>query len=451
MELNNLLKKIRDELSALNLFQDLYNGKIVIGLSGGADSILLYYCLWILSKELKLTLIPLYVNHLIRANSTKESYDLSRYLEDNFNQRLYVISCDVPSFSKRNKVSIEEGGRLVRQRVLREIAQKVGARYIALGHNLQDQIETIIYRLCRGSGLYGLKGMGFLDGSIIRPLLYVKGEEIRDIVKKLGLFYIEDETNKSLDYTRNRIRQNIIPELIKINSSALEHISALSEDVREVSQIIEQEVKKNIEQYPLIRDKDFLILKIPLAEESLLFREVIKYIYSLFKGNSLKIERYHIEEFVRLYKKRASFSLNFPDDIVFEKGFDLLLIRKKNREISLSNQGISNRTISLGDRWGTFIIEGDEKFLADDFKEYRIRTFQPGDKVGEKSLKAIFSKKRIPRFFRGLIPLLAVKEKVIYIPFFDGENYHLSLKGREYKLNFQEGYLYSKIKELCKK
>ncbi|MCX7990947.1 MAG: tRNA lysidine(34) synthetase TilS [Proteobacteria bacterium] len=448
MELDSLLKIVRDNFQRYKVFNYSSENRVVIGLSGGADSMLLYYVLKKISKDFSLRIFPVYVNHLIRDISTEEADKLSRYLKENFNERLYVFSSNVPQIAKTRKTSIEEAGRWIRYRIINMVAEAKDASHIVLGHNLDDNVETVIFRICRGTGIEGLKAMTFLDGNVIRPLIDIRKKDIVKLVKSLKLFYIEDESNQSLNYTRNRIRHKILPELLKINEKALEHIKNLSQDAREFSIYIDKHISKIIEENLLYRDREIIILKIPHSFDDYVTKEYIKGIYKLFKGDSQKIKRLQVEQFLSLFKKSASFSVNFPDDIVIERGFDFLLIRKKNYKLTFNPKKVERNNILVDNLQGSLKIDGNLKELK--AHNIFIRPFEDGDVYRGKKLKTFFLEKKIPKFLRKAIPLLAKEKEILYIPLFDSDNFTISIKGRDYKLNFEEGPLYSKINQIFK-
>ncbi len=447
MELDNLIKSIKKKFLQLKIFDSSSENKIVIGLSGGADSILLYYILEKLSKEFNLKIFPVHINHLIRDVSTVESEKLSRYIKNSFNQRLFVISANVLELAKTKKITIEEAGRLVRYFTLNNIAKAVEAKYIVLGHNLDDNAETVIFRICRGTGVYGLRAMDLLEGNLIRPLIDVGKNEILEIVKKIGLFYIEDESNLNLDYSRNLIRHKVIPQLTDINVKALRHICDLSKDAREISSFINKEVNRLIKSGVIYRDDEIVISKIFNQLDSYIFREYLKGLYGIFKGDTQKIKRCQLEQFLDLLKDKSSFSINFPHDIVFERGFDFLLIRKKNFKLTFIPQKIEGKEILIDSKIGTLKIDGNIKHLKEDII---VRPFEDRDIYKGRKLKDFFIERRVPKFLRKFIPLIALEKSILFIPLFDSINYTLSVDGRTFKLNFKEKPLYSKIYKLFK-
>lgn len=444
MELDNILKDVKKKFITLPRNEEKEDIKIVLGLSGGADSILLYYVLKKLSYELHLEIIPIYINHLIRSSANEESWELSSYLKKNFNDKLYVFSVDVPKLAKIKKKSLEEMGRYIRYLILNHVLKIKDADYIALGHNLDDNVETFIFRICRGTGIEGLKSMIFHEGKLIRPLIEFRKAEILKIVKKIGLFYIDDLSNYDLDFTRNRIRHKILKELLKINEKAFEHIANFSKDARELTCYIQKQINELIAESILYKDENIIIAKIPKIEESYIFKEYLKALFRIYKGDSQKIKREQIEKFDKLCKQKASFSLNFPEDIVFEKGFEYILIRKKDFISFFKSQKIKDEYTLISKEIG--VLKIDKKPL----EKLTLRSFQDGDIYRGRKLKEIFLERRIPRFVRALIPLVASGKNILYSPFFDSPSFTLYIENREYKINFEEGTLYSKIKQIFK-
>lgn len=444
MELDSLIENIKKNFLELNILSNKADVRIVVGLSGGADSILLYYVLKKISEDLSLDIIPVHINHLIRDSSNQESQKLFSYLKNNFHQRLYVLSVNVPKIAKKNKCSLEEAGRSVRYLLLKNIANIKKAQYIALGHNLDDNVETVIFRMCRGTGIDGLKVMTFVEGNIIRPLIDIRKEMIYEIVRKIGLIYIEDQTNVCLKFTRNRIRHKVLPELVKVNEKSLEHIGKLAKDARDLSNYIETQVKELIRKELVYKDKNIIIMKIPSNTNSYIFKEYIKGVFKLFKGDVQKVKREQIEKFLYLLNKRASFSINFPDDIVFEKGFDFMLIRRKGFKLSINLQKLNEKNLLIADEIGVLKVDKNLE------EEVIVRSFEDGDIYKGTKLKKIFQEKKVPKFLRKAIPIVLYENNIIYFPLLDSNSFILKLKDREYKLNFEEGPLYSKINQIFK-
>ncbi|MDR3244086.1 MAG: tRNA lysidine(34) synthetase TilS [Elusimicrobiota bacterium] len=211
-----------------NLVQN--GDKVIIAVSGGADSVSLLHLFWMLSKKIKISLMIAHFDHSLRKESEKEK-KLVQLLSERFNIKMLFKKLPVKEYAKKNSISIETAGRQLRYEALSESAKKYRFNKIATAHNANDNAETVLMWLLRGSGNFAgipqrrplAKGI-----DIIRPLLAVKRKLIDEYIKKQKLPFCTDKSNFDDKYTRNKIRHTLIPELEKINNKTIEHISALS-------------------------------------------------------------------------------------------------------------------------------------------------------------------------------------------------------------------------------
>lgn len=212
---------------------------IIVGLSGGADSVSLLRTLHALKTEYDITLVAAHINHGLRGEEAKRDEDFSKSLCEELGVPFHVLHADVPSLSKENGESFESCGRRVRYEFFQSLANEYGKdnTVIATAHNANDNVETIIFNLSRGTGLRGLCGIPPVrmenDIKVIRPIISCTREEIEVYLKELGQDFVTDSTNSDTDYSRNRIRHNIIPELLSLNASAVSNIGRCSDTIRQ--------------------------------------------------------------------------------------------------------------------------------------------------------------------------------------------------------------------------
>lgn len=225
-------------------FSEKYNmlpkgSDIVCGLSGGADSVCLAVCLKLLSERLSLTIEAVHVNHCIRGDESNRDEQFCRELCRKLGIKLTVVTCDVPSYAKEHALSLEEAARIMRYQALESCSE---GKIIATAHNANDNLETALFNLARGSGLKGVSGIPPVRGSIVRPLLAVTRAEIENFLMQNGYIYVTDSTNLSDDYTRNKIRHKIIPLLEELNPSVINTSVASLDVMRDENDFIEEEV-----------------------------------------------------------------------------------------------------------------------------------------------------------------------------------------------------------------
>ena len=203
---------------------------VTVGFSGGADSVCLLSVLWDLAAVLGITVKAVHVNHNLRG---EEALRDEKFCEMFCKEReipFKAVSVDVPAFQKERGLSLEEAARILRYEVLEKEA---GEGPVATAHHADDQAETVLLNLLRGTGLLGLRGMESKRGPVIRPLLPFSKDEILSYIDSHGLSFVTDSTNLENDAARNRIRNVILPELKKINAEAPEHILLAGEKAGE--------------------------------------------------------------------------------------------------------------------------------------------------------------------------------------------------------------------------
>ncbi len=236
-----IIDKAASYVEANNMVTD--GDKIVVGVSGGADSVCLLFLLCGLKEKYSLSLHAVHINHGIR----EEAGEDAAFVEDIC--RKWGITCDVieedvPARAKEWKMSEEEAGRKVRYDAFSEAARKYGCSKIAVAHNMNDEAETVLFHMFRGSGLHGLTGIPAVrqhgDVLIIRPILCLNRTEIEEVLNDNGIGWVTDKTNLEDVYARNRIRHNILPEAEEIASGAVKHICEAAGQLAETEKLLEE-------------------------------------------------------------------------------------------------------------------------------------------------------------------------------------------------------------------
>ncbi|MDV9687848.1 tRNA lysidine(34) synthetase TilS [Clostridioides difficile] len=205
-----IFDKVLSTINKHNLIQK--GDKIVLGLSGGPDSVCLLHVLNRLKKDFNIEIYAAHLNHQIRGiEAQKDALYVSKLCED-MGIIFFVKSINVPKYCENEGLSLEEGARKLRYEMFYEIKDKIKANKIAIGHNLNDQAETVMMRIMRGTGLKGLKGIDYIrDNCIIRPILDVERSEIEEYCEAYNLNPRIDKTNLENIYTRNKIRLDLLP------------------------------------------------------------------------------------------------------------------------------------------------------------------------------------------------------------------------------------------------
>ena len=294
--------KVLKTIQKYNLIES--GDKIVVGVSGGPDSMCL---LDILIKVCQnspspLAIVVAHVNHMIREEPNEEEDFVKTFCEKN-NIEFYSKRIDVKKIANTNKIGTEEAGRNERYAFFEEILKKTNANKIAIAHNKNDKAETIIMNILRGTGINGLKGIEVKRDKYIRPLIECERNEIEDYCKKQNLNPRIDKSNFDNVYTRNKIRNIVIPYIKKeFNSNIVDTMDRLSTLVAEEEEYIEKQVKKAYT-YILLDEKEneiALDLKQFNLQEKVIKSRIILYTITRLFGSSKGIERVHIEDILKL-------------------------------------------------------------------------------------------------------------------------------------------------------
>ena len=272
MNVKELIRTINHTLKSHNLFPE--NSRILVACSGGPDSMALLYLLQDIATHRHTTykIGVAIVDHCIRPESKDEVLWLQHQVEE-LGLPFYSATFDVPHLSKEHKKSEETIGRQVRYQWLNEIAQSEGYDYISVAHHKDDQAESILAHIIRGSGLNGLTGMSVVQSEyaipVVRPLLDVTKENLLAYIGTKHISYCVDSTNEDVRYQRNRIRHRIIPELEAVNPAVVDAIVRLGSSVNEDVMVISDLTARTFDKLVSIGDDEVRISRRALRQEPL--------------------------------------------------------------------------------------------------------------------------------------------------------------------------------------
>ena len=283
--------------------------KIVIGVSGGSDSITLLYLLNKYKEKFKIKLYVCHINHKIREDSTIDEQYVENMCEK-MNVPFYKKRVQVEQIAKENKIGTEEAGRIIRYEFFREIAKKENANKIAIAHNMNDNAETMLLNLIRGTGLSGLEGITPKENNIIRPLINSKKTDINNFCKENNIEYKIDSTNKQNIYRRNIIRNEVIPKLEEINPSIVETLSRTSKIIKQNNTFIKETTKSEYKKIAhIFSNEEKTHIEINLKEFNLLNenikQNVILKAIEEIQGNTKNVEKTNIDEVIQIAKRNV--------------------------------------------------------------------------------------------------------------------------------------------------
>lgn len=235
--MNNLV------LAAIEKYNMISTGdRVVVALSGGADSVSLLDALCSLKEKYNLTVYAAHLNHNLRGEEAERDENFCKILCKNYEVELFIKSIDIHTLANEQKISEELCGRNERYKFFDELSVRLNAK-IATAHSASDNAETLIYNIARGSSVRGLSAIPPKRGRIIRPLIEVSRAQIEEYCKQKGLAFVTDSTNLTDDYTRNRIRHSVMGTLRDINPQLEQSVSQLSESAREVTDYLNKQAQ----------------------------------------------------------------------------------------------------------------------------------------------------------------------------------------------------------------
>lgn len=335
-----MLEKVLKTITKYNLIES--GDRIVLGVSGGPDSICMLEILNKLKKDLKFEIFVAHINHGLRENSTIDEQYVENYCK-NLNLEYFVLHSNIKEYAKQNKIGLEEAGRKVRYDFFDEVLEKTGSNKIAIAHNKNDRVETIILNILRGSGMQGIKGIEVKQGKYIRPLLEIERCEIEEYASKNNLNPRIDESNFENDYSRNKVRNIMIPYIKEeFNPNIVNTITRFSDIVSEENEFLEKETVKqynkiliqeiNLEESVYNKEKESTIildLKLFNMLDVVLQKRIILYaIKKIFKSTK-NIEKVHLEDIIKLCNKNIGNKFLTPN-----KNTKIVI---KNKKIHISS------------------------------------------------------------------------------------------------------------------
>lgn len=296
--------KVLETIKKYNLIEN--GDKLVFGVSGGPDSMAMLAILNEIKKDetinLNFKIMVAHMNHMIRKEAKQEEAYVKEYCKKN-KIEFYSKSIDVQKFANNNKIGLEEAGRIVRYEFFDEILERQNANKIAIAHNKNDKVETLIMNAMRGSGISGLKGMEGKRGKYIRPLIECERFEIEKYCEEQKLNPRIDQTNFENQYTRNKIRNIVIPYIKQeFNPNIISTLNRLAELVSEEEKYIEKQVMKAYDSLLLEEEAKQIVfdLKRFNAQEKVIKSRLVLYTITRLFGNSKGIEKIHIEDIIKL-------------------------------------------------------------------------------------------------------------------------------------------------------
>ena len=400
--------------------------RVVVALSGGADSVCLLVILDELKKELGIELFAVHVHHGLRGSEADRDSIYAQELSERLGVPFVCVHVNAAEYAREHGLSEEEAGRHLRYQILEQERVRVKGTKIAVAHHAGDQAETVLYHLFRGSGLKGLGGIRPMRGVIIRPLLSSDRSEILKFLNERGIAHCEDSTNASGDYIRNRLRNEILPAVTeRINSGACGNILQAAETAFEADAYLEKAAERLFCEYG-IRQEGLAIPVVPmLSEDAIIRRYVMRYMIASMSHSLKDITSAHICEMAALLEKGVGRRVDLPGGLYAERTYhEVWLKRKAAPEAEWKEKQLPEAQMTV------FSYEKGQEFPKNRYTKWfdydkinnalAVRFRKTGDYItlaggGRKTVKAYMIDEKIPKEERGKIPLVADGSHILWV------------------------------------
>lgn len=416
--------------------------RVLVAVSGGADSTALLNLLNLYKDKLGISLHVAHLNHMIRKGDAELDSRYVQNLAQNLKVPMYVESIDVADYAKEKKMSLETAARKIRYEFFARVAKRVGANKIAVGHTADDNVETFLMRLLRGTGMKGLCGIPPKRAKIVRPLIKIWRREIEDYVGALKLVPRRDYTNYESKYMRNRVRLKLIPQLkiynLNIKEIILQTILLLTGDY----EYLEIKAEEALEQLVISQSEEEIKLDISkLAKfEDAIQGHILRQAIENVKGNLTDLSHTHISDLLEKLEAKERWELHLPGGVYAFGNKDRLIfshekpkpLEKKEFKYTISIPG-EVEILELGKKLRVSVISGNPRDKMNGkpntaFVDYAalgkkliVRNRANGDRFipfgmkGSKKIQDFFVDEKIPVEKRDSVPIVESDRKIVWV------------------------------------
>ena len=430
-----MIDKVMDNIKRFNLIRE--NDNIVIGVSGGPDSMALLYVLLQVRDYIDFNIYIAHVNHGVRGDDALSDRLFVQEKANQLNLPFYYKDVDMVGYAKENKITAEEAGRELRYGFFREIVSKLGAGKIAVAHNKNDQAETLLLRIMRGTGIDGLRAMELISGDIIRPILNVSREDIENYIFKNQIETVLDKTNLQSIYNRNKVRLELIP-FIKdnFNPNIVDVLWRLSQTAALDSEFLYQFTREKYNLLVKNEGDNSIILKGTLynLEDKAIRLRIIRMAIFNIKKNLEGLSEVNINSLDELFQRgETGKQIDLPGGLIGRISYDNLIIEYVQNgfdnyeyELYLGENVLKNLNLIIDIKVvEDNIIIKDKDTRCFDYDKIKgrliIRNRRNGDRIvpygmnGSKKLKDYFIDLKVPKDKRDKIPILLDDENIIWV------------------------------------
>jgi len=432
----NLLRKIVRTIEEENLIEP--GDRVLLGLSGGIDSTVMLYLLLEAREALSFKLGIAHINHLLRGEESERDEEFVKGMAARLSLPCHVMRVDVRGEAKKAGKSLQHAGRDARYGFFARTAAEHGYDKIGIAHTLDDQVETFILRMLKGTGLKGLSAIPIRRGNIVRPLLYTMRAEIEEYAAARTVPFVSDSSNAKMVYERNFVRKQIMPRMEELNPAFRGKIFSLLRDLTAVNRAFDERAVKFLEGHASgdARTISLNVGALMELEEETRFRVITRLLDRLEPG--FIPLREHMRQIENLLAGlRPNLAADLPHGIRIKKVYGQLIITRETRTLPpmevypvseganrLDSFNLSLRLESLPEGAGEVSFSDDPGtafFDRDKLETLTVRSFRDGDRfvpLGMKQsvkLKDFFISRKIPREERRRIPLLLSGDDIVWV------------------------------------
>jgi len=418
--------------------------RVVVGVSGGPDSIMLCHVLHRLRGSYNLTLTVAHLNHGVRGSEAARDEEFVVSFARGLGLPCVVKQENVPAYCREHSRSLQEGAREVRYRFLQDVRLQCRAGKIALGHNADDQAETVMLWLLRGAGLKGLGGMPPVrDGIIIRPLIETTREEIEAYLRIRGIDFVTDNSNLKGEYVRNRLRREIFPLLKKdFNPQLVKTLVSTASIISMENEYLDEIAQKKLKAVLASQNESSAVIDCArfAAVPPVIQLRCLRAILVGLKGNLMRIGAAHLYDLMGIMAGAEPHkTLKLPDGIHAEKSYRFLTLTTGPacstsafsyqydavpKQVVIQETGM-RMTFTVLQRRSVMALESNAAVACLDADRVRmpltVRSAKPGDSfqplgmVGKKKIQDLFTDEKIPRAERRRVPLVLFGDEVAWV------------------------------------
>lgn len=413
---------------------------VLVAVSGGVDSMALLYLLLEVQAEYGINLYVAHVNHGVRGEEAKRDQEFVKNKTKELGLKFFTKNVDMDGYAKEHKITSEEAGRILRYDFFTEIIKSLGTGKIAVGHNLNDQAETLLMRFLRGTGIDGLRGIEFKNENIIRPILAISREELEDYIKEESIEITQDHTNFQPIYTRNKIRLELIPYIEKYFNPNLVATMERTAKLAEIdSNFLEKYSKNRYNEIVKLKTKNRVILNSDLfnKEDKSIKLRIIRLAIEDVNKSLQGISQAQVALIFDIFTSQdTGKKVNISNGIIAKVSYNDLSIEREVKEqkspdfnYSLED-GLLLEEIDYSFSLKIYPVEKLDKKFKDKTRYFdydkisgdlRVRNRRKGDRFipfgmkGSKKLKDYFIDEKVPRNLRDNLPIITDDKNIIWV------------------------------------